>query len=68
MPTQTIPRIIQLLTLLFLSCFISWYNIARSQGWEVMHPEAELHMARLMPSGTQASLGGWRPWYAIDWP
>lgn len=68
MPTQTIPRIIQLLTLLFLGCFISWYNIARSQGWEVMHPEAELHMARLMPSGAQASLGGWRPWYAIDWP
>ena len=33
-----------------------------------MYPEAELHMARLMPSGAQASLGGWRPWYAIDWP
>jgi len=43
-------------------------DTATSQGWEITHPEAEFHMARLMPSGSQASRGGWRPWYAIDWP
>ncbi len=41
---------------------------AWGQGWEVTHPEAEFHMARLMPSGSQAFRGRGRQWYAIDWP
>jgi hypothetical protein len=68
MPPQITRQILLLLTLFFFSCLISWHSIASSQGWEVMHPEAELHMARLMPNGSQAILGGQRPWYAIDWP
>ena len=41
---------------------------ARGQGWNLEHPEAEFHIARLMPSGSQAYRGGYRQWYAIDWP
>ena len=41
---------------------------ARSQGWDLEYPQAEFHIARLMPSGTQAYRGGYRQWYAIDWP
>ena len=41
---------------------------ARSQGWDLESPEAEFHIARLMPGGTEAFRGGYRQWYAIDWP
>jgi len=32
-------------------------------------PEAEFHMARLMYTDASGRVqGGWRPWWAIDWP
>ena len=41
---------------------------AESQGWNLEYPDAEFHIARLMPGGSQANRGGYRRWYAIDWP
>ena len=41
---------------------------ARAQGWDLEYPQAEFHIARLMPSGSEAYRGGYRQWYAIDWP
>ena len=41
---------------------------ARAQGWDLEYPQAEFHIARLMPGGGEASRGGYRRWYAIDWP
>ena len=53
---------------LYLGAGMTVPEPARSQGWDLESPEAEFHIARLMPSGNQAFRGGYRQWYAIDWP
>ena len=53
---------------LFLMGAFSVLDVASSQGFDVTNPQAEFHMARLMPSGQEANRGRRRGWYAIDWP
>ena len=64
-----------LMSLLAAPAAAQWYSPeCRPPGRELMdpgppQPEAELHIARLMYADSRGRMsGGWRPWWAIDWP